>query len=371
MVNSGGEYVKINRWLTPLSWLYGLGVGIRNWLFDVGILRQEKFALPVISVGNLTVGGSGKTPHVEYLIRLLQKDYRIAVLSRGYKRRSSGFVLATEQTEMSDVGDEPFQMKRKFPAVYVAVDKNRSHAIKRLMANDVTQDVDVILLDDAYQHRYVKRDLNILLMDYHRLVVYDRLLPAGRLREPRSTKDRANVVIITKCPADISPSECMSMTRTLALKPYQKLFFTSIVYKDLQPFNGGPAVPLSSITPECNILLVLGIALPRQVEADITKYTAKVRTISYDDHHQFSPADIMHISRTFSRIHEPKLLITTEKDASRLSHLKEADYALSDKLYILPIEVSFRHDRKEEFDGLVRTYVRNVRFNDITGNATK
>ncbi|MCD8289166.1 MAG: tetraacyldisaccharide 4'-kinase [Prevotella sp.] len=363
---SGRSYVKINRWLTPLSWFYGMGVGVRNWLFDIGVLRQQKFAMPVISVGNLTVGGSGKTPHVEYLIRLLQRDYKVAVLSRGYKRHSTGFVLATEQTAMPDVGDEPFQMKKKYPGVYMAVDKDRRNGIKQLLGNDATKDVDVILLDDAYQHRYVKRDLNILLTDYHRLVIYDQLLPAGRLREPKSTKNRANMVIVSKCPADIDPSEYMMMAQVLALRPYQKLFFTSIVYKSLRPFNDGKEIPLSDITPDYNILLVAGIALPQQLEADISRYTTKVRTITYDDHHQFTPTDIMHISRTFNKMTEPKLLITTEKDASRMRHIGEVNYAFGDRLYILPIEITFLQNRRREFDNLVRTYVRNVRFNNNT-----
>ncbi len=357
------SYVKINSWLTPLSWVYGMAVGLRNWLFDIGVLRQHSFSIPVISVGNITVGGSGKTPHVEYLINLLRKNYKVAVLSRGYKRKSAGFVLASGNTPMPHIGDESYQIKEKFPDVCVAVDKNRSHGIKSLISNDSTKDIDVILLDDAYQHRYVKRGLNILLMDYHRLVIYDRLLPAGRLREPGSNKNRADIVIITKCPDGLDPMEYMVMTKMLRLRSYQKLFFTSISYKPLRPFNNGKDMELSALTPEHNVLLVLGIALPQQLEADISKFTAKIRTVSFDDHHQFTPADIMHISRTFNRMKEPKIVITTEKAAARLRQIDEVNLTIGDRLYILPIEVSFRLGKQAEFNNLVRTYIRNVRFN--------
>ncbi len=358
------NYVKINPWLTPLSWLYGMGVSFRNWLFDIGILRQHSFSIPIISVGNLTVGGSGKTPHVEYLINLLHKDYKVAVLSRGYKRKSKGFVLADDETEMPMIGDEPYQMKKKFPDIYVAVDKDRSHGIKKLLSNEATEDVDVVLLDDAYQHRFVKRGLNILLMDYHRLVVYDRLLPAGRLREPKSALRRADVVIVTKCPEDLEAEDHTVLTQLLDIRPYQKLFFTSISYKALRPFNGGQEKPLKTITADYNILLVLGIAFPQQAIADISEYTKKMRAITFDDHHQFTHEDIMHIGRTFSQMQEPKMIITTEKDASRLRHIEEIGLTIGDALYILPIETKFQQDRQMEFDNLVKTYVGDVQFNN-------
>ena len=186
-----GDFIKINKWLLPLSWFYGLGVNFRNTLFSIGMLKSRSFDVPVISVGNITVGGSGKTPHVEYLVRLLKDTFHTAVLSRGYKRKSKGFVQATAQTTMPEIGDEPYQMKQKFPNVTIAVDKNRCHGIDTLVEND--KNIDVILLDDAFQHRYVKPGVNILLVDYHRLIIYDKLLPAGRLREPLSGKDRADI----------------------------------------------------------------------------------------------------------------------------------------------------------------------------------
>ena len=177
-----GDFIRIHKWLLPLSWCYGLAVGIRNQLFEMGILKSRAFKTPIISIGNITVGGSGKTPHVEYIVKQLHHKMKVAVLSRGYKRKTKGFVLASKDSTAADIGDEPFQMKKRFADIYVAVDANRCRGIDFLTENEETKDTDVILLDDAYQHRYVKPGVNILLIDYHRLIIYDKLLPAGRLR---------------------------------------------------------------------------------------------------------------------------------------------------------------------------------------------
>ena len=201
-----GDFININKKLLPLSWVYGMAVGFRNTLFEMGVLKSRSFSVPVISVGNITVGGTGKTPHVEYLAGLLKDKVHTAILSRGYKRKSHGFILADKDTPMHDIGDEPFQMKQKFPDVEVAVDKKRTKGIEKLMGGVTDQEVEVVLLDDAFQHRYVKPGINILLADYHRLIIYDELLPAGRMREPLKAKNRADIVIITKCPKDSSIS---------------------------------------------------------------------------------------------------------------------------------------------------------------------
>lgn len=218
--------VKIHYWLYPISWIYGMGVRLRNKLFDWGYYRSKSFDVPVVCVGNLAVGGTGKTPHTEYLIKLLQQTgTNVAMLSRGYKRKSKGYVLATEETDVKRIGDEPYQIKTKFPAIRVAVDENRCHGIEQLMKLDHPK-VDVVLLDDAYQHRYVKAGLNILLTDFHRLFSDDTLLPAGRLREPESGKNRAHIVIVTKCPEDIKPIDFNIITkRTKAVSVSATLFF--------------------------------------------------------------------------------------------------------------------------------------------------
>lgn len=234
-MRSEGDLIKINEWLLPLSWLYGLGVRLRNQLYEMGILKSHTFGIPVIAVGNITVGGSGKTPHVEYLIRLLKDRMKVAVLSRGYKRKSRGYVLAGPETVSSEIGDEPYQMKNKFPDVFVAVDKDRCEGIRNLTTDETTKETDVILLDDAFQHRRVKPGINILLIDYHRLIIYDKLLPAGRLREPQNGKNRADIVIITKCPTDLKPMEFRVLTKAMNLFPYQDLYFSTLEYGCPEP----------------------------------------------------------------------------------------------------------------------------------------
>ncbi len=358
-----GDLIKINEWLLPLSWLYGFGVSLRNRLFDLGVLPQQEFSIPVIDVGNITVGGSGKTPHVEYLVRLLRDKMKVAVLSRGYKRKSRGYVLATGETPMKDIGDEPFQMKRKFPDIYVAVDKNRRKGISRLTDDDATRDVDVILLDDAYQHRYVKPGINILLVDYHRLIIYDKLLPAGRLREPMKGKNRADIVIVTKCPKDLKPMEFRVLTKALNLYPYQGLFFTCIDYDDLKPvFNKTQSLPnLSSV----NALLLTGIASPRQMELDLKNRCRSITPLSFGDHHQFNERDAARISEAFSRLPEPRIIITTEKDASRLEATPALTSEVRQALYVLPIRIRFMLDQEENFNHKIISYVRKNSRNSI------
>ena len=228
------HFIKIHKWLYPVSWIYGAVVVMRNKLFDWGIFRSKSFDVPVICVGNLAVGGTGKTPHTEYLIKLLRDKYQVAVLSRGYKRRTKGYVLATPQCTAKTIGDEPYQMYTKFSSVTLAVDEKRCHGIEKLLKLKEPS-TDVILLDDAFQHRHVKAGLNILLTDYHRLFCDDTLLPAGRLREPVSGKNRAQIVIVTKCPQDIKPIDYNIITKRLNLYPYQRLFFSSFRYGNLQP----------------------------------------------------------------------------------------------------------------------------------------
>ena len=317
-----GDFIKIHEWLTPLSWLYGLGVGFRNLLFRLGVLKSRAFDIPVISVGNITVGGSGKTPHVEYLVSLLLDKMKVAVLSRGYKRKSRGYVLADNESTMSQIGDEPYQMKQKFPALYVAVDKKRTRGIDILTSDERTKDVDVILLDDAYQHRYVKPGVNILLVDYHRLIIYDKLLPAGCLREPQEGKSRADIVIITKCPKDLRPMEYRVLMKALDLYPYQSLYFTTLVYDDLKPVYGKGSIALNSLPKGCNVLLLTGIASPKQMQTDLSVHNFNLHQLAFPDHHNFSKKDVRTINSKFAELPSPKLIITTEKDVSRIAHVR-------------------------------------------------
>jgi len=327
-----GDHIKINYWLLPLSWLYGLVVSIRNLMFDVGMLKSKTFPLPVICVGNITVGGTGKTPHTEYLIRLLSEKHQVAVLSRGYKRQSEGYVLATPTTSMTDIGDEPYQMKHKFPQIHMAVDKDRCHGIEKLMKKEVQPSTDVVILDDAYQHRYVKAGLNILLMDYHRLIYLDKLLPAGRLRESSSGTKRADIVIVTKCPRDITPIERTGIERSLNIENWQKIFFSTYSYPDDMKGIGK------------NPLLVTGIASPEQMIYDLQKIVPEFDVMSFPDHHHFTENDINNIrTRAAGRT-----ILTTEKDSTRLHGLENVK--------VIPIEVEFI-DGKEEFDNIIRNYV--------------
>ena len=360
-----GDFIKINEWLLPLSWLYGLGVRLRNQMFELGILKSRSFDTPIISVGNITVGGSGKTPHVEYLIRLLKDKAKVAVLSRGYKRKSKGFVLAGKDTGMSMIGDEPFQMKTKFPDIHIAVDKNRCHGIEMLINGETTGDTDVILLDDAFQHRYVKPGINILLVDYHRLIIYDKLLPAGRLREPQTGKSRADIVIITKCPKDLKPMEYRVIIKAMNLYPYQQLFFTALDYDSLKPVFNGKERPLDSIKSNENILLLTGIASPKQMTLDLKAYSDKIVPMAYPDHHQFTQKDIERINETFAGMPDPKIIITTEKDNARLTGMEGLSDEVKRSIYMLPVRIKFMPGQEEEFNNKIIGYVQKNSKNSI------
>ena len=354
-----GDYIKIHSSLLPLSFLYGMGVRFRNMLFDTGILESRSFPIPVISVGNITVGGAGKTPHVEYLIRLLCETKRVSVLSRGYKRRTKGYLLASSSSTSLELGDEPYQMYLKYGRqVHVAVSANRCEGIERLCSDPETKDTDMILLDDAFQHRYVKPGVNILLVDYHRLIVYDKLLPAGRLREPKDGKRRADIVIVTKCPPDLRPMDFRVITKALNLYPYQKLFFTTIEYGDLIPlFSNSRSLALSEITSDYEVLVLSGIASPQHLLCDIQKHTENVIPMTFRDHHLFTPKDIARINNTFDSLSSKRIIITTEKDAARLVGLDGLSDDVRNHIYALPIKTTFLLEQQEQFDEFILSYV--------------
>ena len=359
-----GDFIKINKWLLPLSWLYGLGVKFRNTMFEIGILKSRAFQIPVISVGNITVGGSGKTPHVEYLIDILKDLFHVAVLSRGYKRKSKGFIQATADTVMSDIGDEPYQMKQKFPKVTIAVDKDRCHGIDLLTELDAK--LDVVLLDDAFQHRYVKPGINILLVDYHRLIIYDELLPAGRLREPQNGKDRADIVIVTKCPKDLKPMEFRVIVKAMNLYPYQQLYFTTLDYGELKPvFSGHHNRVSMSQLAEYHVLLLTGIASPEQMEHDLSPLVLHIQPLAFSDHHQFHAKDIQRINDTFTAMGGPKCIITTEKDVTRLQTVKGLSNEVRQNIYVLPVRIQFMQEQEDKFNQFIIGYVRKNSRNSI------
>jgi tetraacyldisaccharide 4'-kinase len=362
-----GDFIKLNRKLLPLSWFYGLGVGFRNLLFEMGVLKEHAYNTPVISVGNITVGGTGKTPHVEYLINLLKDHIHVAVLSRGYKRKSRGFLLATPETPLRDLGDEPYQMKQKYAEIDVAVDAKRTRGIENLISGTYTkQEVDTILLDDAYQHRYVKPGLNILLVDYHRLIIHDKLLPAGRLREPVKGKDRADIVIVTKCPRALTPMEFRVLTKQMNLYPYQQLFFTTIKYEPLQPlFDGTEDIQQLEELADRHILLLTGIASPKQIFYDLKPYAPDIYPLRYGDHHNFKKKDIKKINEAFEALPSPRLIITTEKDAVRLKEVEGLSPEVRRNLYVLPISIEFMLEGDELFNEKIIGYVRKNSRNSI------
>ena len=344
--------------LAPLTFIYRVVMGVRNKLFDWKILPSEEFDLPVISVGNLTVGGTGKTPHTEYLINLLKDSKNIALLSRGYKRKSKGFLLATSDSTAREIGDEPYQIKSKYPNIHVAVDSDRRNGIHRLCEGSVSKDVEVVILDDAFQHRYVKPGINIVLMDYNRPIYEDTLMPVGMLREPASSLHRAHIIIVTKCPEQIKPIDFRIVAKNLDLRPYQRLYFTTFNYGDMRAFNAPhKQSPLSSLSAETRILLITGIASAKPLVEKLREHTEHIVHMEYGDHHDFSRTELKEIKKKFEAIDaENKIIITTEKDAARLSTY-ELDESIANNLYILPIEVEFLQGQQEQFNNYITDYV--------------
>ena len=359
-----GDFIKINKWLLPLSWIYGSVVKLRNTMFDIGILKSRTFDVPVISVGNITVGGTGKTPHVEYLVGMMKDRFHVAVLSRGYKRKSKGFVVADSQTAITDIGDESYQMKQKFPDVTVAVDKNRCHGIDTLVDND--QQLDAVLLDDAFQHRYVKPGINILLVDYHRLIIYDKLLPAGRLREPLKGKDRADIVIVTKCPKGLKPMEYRVITKAMDLYPYQQLFFTSLEYGSLYPILATQAEPFGIEQLQGQHAIVLsGIASPEQMMHDLAPHCSDLVPLTFSDHHRFRAKDVRLINDTFDKLPQPRCIVTTEKDAARLTAVEGLSDDVRSHIFALPLTIRFMQEQQDHFNNHIIDYVHKNSRNSI------
>lgn len=312
--------------------------------------------MPTICVGNLAVGGTGKTPHTELLIRLLQPHYKVAVLSRGYRRQTHGYHVATPADTATAIGDEPFQMFSKFKDLTVAVDEDRREGIRRLMAEEKP---DVVILDDAFQHRYVKPGMSLLLTTYQRPYYADCLLPAGRLREPTSGMLRASAIVVTKCPPHLSPIEENLLRKKLRLRPYQELYLTSFRY-------GTPYPLLSSNgrhwTPPPAILLLSGIAHPDQLLSHARQMCSRVESLTFADHHAFSDTDVQRLNQQWRQMPAGTLILTTEKDAARLRALKLADKSLLRAIWIQPVSVCFIDGREEIFTQNILNYVaKNTR----------
>jgi tetraacyldisaccharide 4'-kinase len=342
--------------LYPLSALYAIGVYFRNRMYDMKILRSTEFNLPVISVGNITVGGTGKTPHIEYLTQLLKDKFNVAALSRGYKRKTSGFNILEAGSSVSEGGDEPVQIKNKFPKITVAVCENRVTGVQKLLESAPTPDV--ILLDDAYQHRRITPGINILLVDYNRPIDEDLLLPAGRLREGSVQIRRANVIIITKCPNELTPIMRRILQKNVSLKPYQSLYFTTLAYGKLTSvFAENQTMEMDEIK-DYSVVLVTGIATNTGIKNQLSKYSKEVIVIEYPDHHTFSDKDIVTITERIDSIQDKKrIIVTTEKDTIRLREIPGLEDQFKELLFYLPIQIKFLEEQGALFNQKILNYV--------------
>jgi len=339
--------------LYPFSLIYGPITSLRNWAFDRDILKSKEFSLPIIAVGNLNVGGTGKSPQIEYLIRLLQTTYSIAVLSRGYGRKTRGFLIAGKGADADQLGDEPMQFYRKFRNLCVAVDENRVHGIEQIQS--ANPDIELILLDDAFQHRYVQAGLYILLTAFDDLYVNDLLLPAGNLRESKHGAKRANIVVVTKCPRNLSKEKRSLIREKLNLADHQELFFTSIEYQEL--ILGNQDEILISDLSGFEVLLVTGIANAKPLEEFLNQNDITFDHIKKSDHQKLSKKEVGAISRRFDDIAgDKKLILTTEKDYVR----NFLDVALP--VYYLPIVTDFV-EGEERFNTIINDYVRKNKRN--------
>ena len=346
--------------LAPLSWIYGSITATRNWLYDKGILPSTSFNTPIISVGNLAVGGTGKTPHVEFLLNLLKSNKKVAILSRGYKRKTKGFLLANEKANSDTIGDEPFQIFSKNPKVIVAVDEKRVHGVKKL--NELHPEIDVIVLDDAYQHRQITSGLSILLTDYSNLYTSDSHLPGGNLRESKKGSKRADIIIITKCPEKLSAIEMRIIEKEFSIKPHQSLFFSSYKYDEIDPVFPdmvSDKISLSKIKKtKAGILLVAGIVSPQPIIEQLNKYTNTIETLFFKDHHAFQRQDILAIQKKFDKIeNQEKIIMVTEKDAARIVSMPDFPNALKQVIYTIPISVKILNNQEQIFIDKIQNYV--------------
>lgn len=340
--------MKLLRFLLfPFAILYNLVTSIRNWCFDVGISKSTSFDIPVIAVGNLSVGGTGKTPQIEYLIRLLKDQYRIAVLSRGYKRKTKGFIRLNDLHLAEDVGDEPLQFYKKFGTeITVAVDANRTNGIQQLLKSE--NPPELVLLDDAYQHRKVKAKAYILLTKYDDLYSDDFILPTGNLRESRRGARRADIIVVTKCPRNLSLEKQEKIRRKINLKKHQQLFFSFIDYE--QELKGTDKISIKEFENK-EVVLVTGIANPKPLLDYLSEEKIKFTHLKFPDHHSFTINDINKINTVFNKLStKNKIVLTTEKDYMRLVNKV-------DKLFFVDIKTTILTNFKE-FDASVELLIK-------------
>lgn len=337
--------------LFPFALLYWVAILIRNWFYDKKVMKSAQFGLPLICVGNLSVGGTGKSPMVEYLIRLLKDHYKVATLSRGYKRKTKGYALANERTTAIDIGDEPMQFHRKFNEISVAVGEERIEAIPQLLHD--RPETEVVILDDAFQHRAVSAGLNILLTDHGNLFTRDFYLPTGDLRDLKSSYKRADIIVVTKCRPDLSEPEKKEITDEIKPLKSQHLFFSAIEYGSLFHISDGSQIFIDEHT---EVLLITGIANPRPLKKYLESKLQTYYMMQFSDHHIFTIDDLKDIKQRFNEIEsDNKVIITTEKDAMRLIKFESELDGLP--FYVLPIEHRILFNEGTTFASLVMNFI--------------
>lgn len=338
--------------LFPFSLLYFAAIYIRNRMYDKNILPGASFGLPIICVGNVAAGGTGKSPMVEFLLQRLGAEFRLATLSRGYKRKTRGYALANAYTNALEIGDEPMQFHLKFPDVAVAVGEERIVAVPLLLHD--RPDTQAIILDDAFQHRAIRAGLNIILTDYHNLYTRDWYLPTGDLRDEKQSVNRANMVVVTKCPPALTREDALAIEKELALLPGQQLFFSCIRYGELYHIVNRSHY---TITNEVEVLLVTGIANPKPLKRLLADQSSTYEEMVYNDHHIYTIDDMNEIRKRFEQMAGPfKIILTTEKDAVRLKKFEQELGQLP--FYVIPIEMQFLFNGADRFTAIIGTFIR-------------
>tara|TARA_B100000809_G_C15131188_1_gene528496 strand:+ start:1224 stop:2288 length:1065 start_codon:yes stop_codon:yes gene_type:complete len=342
--------------LYPFSILYGGLLHIRNKLYDWNIFKSAHFGFPIISVGNLSLGGTGKTPHTEYLIRLLHKEFKIATLSRGYKRETKGFYLANKNTSVTEIGDEPLQYHIKFKDINVAVDEKRVHGVEQIIKE--SPKTNLIILDDAYQHRSISPGLNILITEHNNLYINDTVIPSGRLREWKKGSERADIIIVSKTNSDSTELERNKIITKLNPKPHQKVFFSYIKYGEISPFTDLAKKATQNNTKDAAILVLTGIAKPTPLLNYLKQKHPKINHIQFSDHHNYDQSDVDRIISAFNKLEgNNKFIISTEKDIMRLSLPEIVKKLQNIPIFYIPIEICFHGNDKMEFDNQIIEYV--------------
>lgn len=337
------------------SYLYRSVIAVRHWCYDMGIFRKQTFDLPVVCVGNITVGGTGKTPVVEYLIRHLSPYYRVAVLSRGYGRKTKGYLVVEPGMSFLRSGDEPKQIKRKFPAVPVVVCEDRVEGVRRI--HEEFPEVEMVIMDDGFQHRSITPKVNIVLVDYTRPVKEDHYLPWGSLRDNPSQFYRANIFLVTKTPDDLKPIDRNITREDINIRPYQNIYFTNTRSGDIRPLFPDVAIP----APDgCRVVALAGVAHPKPFLATLKRHYEVLDTLLYADHYAYKVRDVARIAEELDRLGEDVVVVTTEKDAVKLTNRKRVPASLQKRLYVMPVYINFRDMDDEKF-------IQNI-INDVKQN---